>query len=121
VDQQGIEIARAFLETVGDEPVHLPVEKLAAEAEIATFNWLRESTAGSSDTEFPGFIIRRLSADSANSYVLRLHRRKGYPELVAGTRYVHVHCLRNVSDPEIHGIIDVDEMKVVSIIEDGGA
>lgn len=117
----GVATVKAFFEQLGDEPVHLLVGDLPSETEMETLNWLRQSTARSTGGEFTGFIVRRLNPLSPNSYALRLHRSKGYPELLARKRYVEVHCLHAVSDPEIHGIIDLDEMKVVSIIADGGA
>ncbi len=119
--QLDADTARAFLERVGDEPVRLLGGDLGSEAEIETYNWILRSVARTNGVEFTGFIARRLNPLSQDSYALRLHRSKGYPELVAGKRYVEVHFLHAASGPEIHGIIDVDQMKVVSIIEDGGA
>lgn len=114
--------ARAFLGQLGDEPFLLSGRSLGTQIERETFDWLRESMARSTDgDEILGFVVRRLDPLDSDSYAVRLHRRKGYPQLETGKRYVELHCLRVVSDPEIHGIVDVDAMKVVSILADGGA
>ena len=115
----GVETARTLLASIGNEPMRL--SEVGSEAEIETFGWIRESIAQSTGDECVGFTVTRLNPLSADSYALQLHRREGYSELVTGKRYVEIHCLRAISDPELHGIIEVDEMQIVSLMSDGGA
>lgn len=117
----GPEDARAFFERLGDEPVRLTRGDVGTETELAIYDWIRGSAARSGFPAPTGFVVRSLDPRSTDSYAYRLHLRRGHPELSAGKRYVEVQLLHAASDPEIHGIIDVDEMLLVSINEDGGA
>jgi hypothetical protein len=56
-----------------------------------------------------------------NTYGMSLHKAHELSPISEGSEYIEIHFIHDVSDPEIHGIVDPTAPKLLSIFEDGGA
>ena len=119
------QIVRNFFNDLGEErhPIK-PDDRALSEEEDHVFRWV--IGAISEFTEVPagdlGIRELRLSKTTPGSpaaYELVRHAGQGFSELVPGRFHVQLHAVHGASDPELHGVIDVQGPRLISFWEEG--
>ncbi len=118
-----MELVRMFFDGLGEEQYRInPNDRNTfGEKQSHVFRWVvaAVSEAEHGDYEIQELRLSKTRVGSRSAYELTRHRAQGFSELMPGRSYVQLHIVHTASDPELHGVIDVDGPKLLSFWEEG--
>jgi hypothetical protein len=120
-----LEIVSDFFNNLGEEQYIInPDDRILSEGEDHVFRWVTAAIADFTGVPDGGHEIRELRLSktmvgSPSAYELRRHIGQGFNELVAGRFYIQLHAVHAASDPELHGVIDLQGPKLLSFWAEG--
>jgi len=124
-DTVDLNIVTTFFHNLGEEQHIINIDsRRLTEEELHVFRWVIAAVADYSDALGRDYEIReiRLSKTTVGSpaaYKLRRHIGQGFSELAAGQFYIQLHAVHAASDPELHGVIDLQGPKLLSFWAEG--
>ncbi|MHC4513107.1 MAG: hypothetical protein ACYTGW_09080 [Planctomycetota bacterium] len=63
--------------------------------------------------------VSRATVGSPGAYEIMRHLGQGFAKLSPARSYIQLHVVHSRSDPELHGIIDLDPIRLLSFWKDG--
>ncbi len=117
-----LEIVRTFFSDLGEEQYTInPDDQTLGEEQSHVFRWVVAAISQSQhgDYEIQELRLSRTTVGSRSAYELRRHSAQGFSELMPGRSYVQLHVVHAASDPELHGVIDLDGPELLSFWEEG--
>jgi hypothetical protein len=120
-----LEIVNIFLNNLGEERYIInPDDRTLSEEEDHVFRWVITAISEFTDVPYGDYGIRELhlsktTLGSPTAYELKRHTSQGFRELVAERFYVQLHAVHKASDPELHGVIDLQGPKLLSFWAEG--
>lgn len=120
-----LEIVSTFFNNLGEEQYIINLDdRPLSEEEDRVFRWVIAAISEFTDAPSGDYEIRELrlsktTIGSPAAYELKRHTGQGFSELVAGRFYIQLHAVHAASDPELHGVIDLQGPKLLSFWAEG--
>lgn len=120
-----VEIVEAFFNNLDEERYIInPQHRTLSEAEDHVFRWVVSAISEFTEAPPGDYEIRELrlsktTVGSPSAYELTRHTTQGFSQLVPGRPYIQLHTVHAASDPELHGVIDLEDLKLLSFWAEG--
>ena len=120
-----LEIVRNFFNELSEERYIInPHNRTLSEEEDHVFRWVVAAISeftkeGYEDYEIRELRLSKTTVGSPSAYELTRHTAQGFSQLISGQPYIQLHVVHATSDPELHGVIDLEGPKLLSFWAEG--
>jgi len=123
INTVNLETVRAFFQDLNEKPYTInPGERTLTEEENHVFQWVIAAISEAPhrrNYEIRELRLSKTTPGSESAYTLTRHTAQGFPELIPGRSYIQLHAVHMASDPELHGVIDLQGPTLLSFWADG--
>ena len=120
-----LEIVSTFFNNLGEERYIInPNDRPLTPEEVHVFRWTITAISEFMEGPDANYDIHELRLSktmvgSPGAYELTRHTSQGFSKLRVGQFYIQLHAVHIASDPELHGVIDMQGPTLISFWEEG--